>query len=121
MFVPTSTEPTAVPRGRAYAQAGSAGNAPRAPLGKTKCILSRQPAIAQVSLRSVIPIFHPPDTVSRLDPRTLQSLSDPIESPSGFLKLPSDHVVAVTTDLAGAFFKNAFPTSPLALSQSLAE
>lgn len=67
---------------------------------------------------SVIPISHPPNTVSRLDPWTLRSLSDPIESPSGFLKLPSDHVVAVTTDLASAvltqtFFKNAFPTSPL--------
>lgn len=53
---------------------------------------------------SVIPISHPPETVGGLDPPTLQSLSDPTESPSGFLKLPSDHVVAVTTDLASAVF-----------------
>lgn len=70
---------------------------------------------------SVIPIVHPPDTMSRVDPPTLWSLSDPRESPSGFLKLASDHVVAVTTDLASAVLTQSFKNADLALalSQSL--
>lgn len=68
-------------------------------------------------LGSVIPISHPPDSVSGLNPPTLRSLSHPIESPSGFLKLQGDHAVAVTTDLASAVLtqssKNAFSTSPM--------
>lgn len=78
VLILTSTAPTGFPTPTPTpipgdAQAGRAGDPPRAPLGKMKCSLSRSGGKKLPAVKSLKPISHPPDTASGLYAPTVLS------------------------------------------------